>query len=362
MMIRPAPPRFSRRLAFSFLFMLAVAVMFTVRPARGGTPNLNSEMPIDHPLSVMTYNVEGLPFPARIGRGSSLAAIGERLRELRSVGRQPHIVMLQEAFSEDAAKIGALGGYRYIAEGPSADLASVMPETAADIAFAGKESRLKGEGDGKWIGRGMRILSDYPIVGVRRMAFPAFACGGFDCLANKGAVMALIKVPALATPIAVVDTHLNSRHAAHVDSDRTLYAYHRQVDALSAFIKANYVPGAPLIVAGDFNIGKDKERAAYINQAASRWWNGVGQAAIPDAMHSCAADTTCSAGLSDDARFSMKRRRDWQFLGYGGGMAFDTQKIATPFGHEADGTMLSDHVGYVAYYGLDRVSGAAHAS
>ncbi|TZG29555.1 endonuclease/exonuclease/phosphatase family protein [Sphingomonas montanisoli] len=349
-MIRPAPPRSSRSLALVLLLLVAVAIMFTVRPARGGTPNLNSAIPIDHPLSVMTYNVEGLPFPARIGRSRSLAAIGERLRELRSVGRQPHIVLLQEAFSEDAAKIGALGGYRYIADGPSRDLAGALPRTAADIAFANEASQLKGEADGKWTGSGLRILSDYPIVGVRRIAFPAFACGGFDCLANKGAVMALIKVPALSAPVAVVDTHLNSRYAAGVSFDRSLYAYHRQVDALSAFLKANYVSGAPLIVAGDFNIGKDKARAAYVEQAATRWWNGAGQTVLPDAMHACAADDACAAGLSDDARYSMKRRRDWQFLGHGGGIAFDTRQIATPFGHEADGTMLSDHVGYIAYY------------
>ncbi|WP_240653462.1 endonuclease/exonuclease/phosphatase family protein [Sphingomonas crocodyli] len=361
-MIRPAPPHSSRRLALAFLLMIAVAITFAVRPARGGTPNLNSEMPIDHPLSVMTYNVEGLPFPARIGRGGSLAAIGERLRELRSVGRQPHIVLLQEAFSEDAAKIGALGGYRYIAEGPSRDLISTMPETAADIAFADGASRLKGEAIGKWTGSGLRILSDYPIVGVQHMAFPAFACGGYDCLANKGAVMALIKVPALAAPVAVVDTHLNSRHAARVSADRSLYAYHRQVDALSAFIKANYLPGAPLIVAGDFNIGKDKARAAYVEQASARWWKGAGQSTLPDAMHACAADDSCAAGLSDDARYSMKRRRDWQFLGHGGGIALDTRRIATPFGHEADGTMLSDHVGYVAYYGINRLNSGSHAS
>ena len=360
-MIQPAHPHFSRRLALSFLFLIAVAIVFTVRPARGGTPNLATEMPINHPLSVMTYNVEGLPFPARIGRGSSLVAIGERLRDLRAAGRQPHIVLLQEAFSEDAAKIGALGGYRYIAVGPTRDMVGAMPETEADVTFAGAASRLKGEADGKWIGSGLRILSDYTIVGVKRMAFPAFACGGYDCLANKGAMMALIKVPNLAAPVAVVDTHLNSRAAAGVAPERSLYAYHRQVDALSAFLKANHVPGSPVIVGGDFNIGKDKARAAYIEQAAAHWWNGTGNAVLPDAMHSCADQAACAANLSDDARFSMKRRRDWQFLGHGGGIAFETRRIATPFGHDADGTMLSDHVGYVAYYDVNSAD-RTHAS
>ena len=50
----------------------------------------------------------------------------------------------------------------------------------------------RGERSGKVAGSGLQILSDYPIVAIRRQAFPEAACAGYDCLANKGIVMALL--------------------------------------------------------------------------------------------------------------------------------------------------------------------------
>jgi hypothetical protein len=44
-------------------------------------------------LSVMTYNVEGLPWPVRFGRGSKLKAIGRQLAALREKGLQPDVVL-----------------------------------------------------------------------------------------------------------------------------------------------------------------------------------------------------------------------------------------------------------------------------
>ncbi len=43
--------------------------------------------PVAAPLSVMTYKVEGLPWPARINRRASLLHIANRLRALRAAGR-----------------------------------------------------------------------------------------------------------------------------------------------------------------------------------------------------------------------------------------------------------------------------------
>ena len=48
------------------------------------------------------------------------------------------------------------------------------------------------------VGSGLQILSDYPILRVRRMAFPAFACAGYDCLANKGALLVTVRLPGAA--------------------------------------------------------------------------------------------------------------------------------------------------------------------
>src|SRR6478736_4561758 len=69
-------------------------------------------------LSVMTYNVEGLPWPVRAGRGSKLKAIGRELAVLRERGLEPDVVLLQEGFSDEVDDLIELSGYPYVAKGP----------------------------------------------------------------------------------------------------------------------------------------------------------------------------------------------------------------------------------------------------
>jgi hypothetical protein len=107
-------------------------------------------------------------------------------------------------------------------------------------------------------------------------------------------------------------------------------------------------------VAGDFNVGKAEDRRAYLLQHASRWWNGPDGARFGDAYHDCAAcPAACGQYLNVDARYSFARGRDWQFMLPGRNAALKVDRIAVPFGHDAQGNMLSDHVGYTAYYRLE---------
>jgi len=333
------------------LLLILLIVPSIVRPAQGNTPIAVANLPADARLSVMTYNVEGLPWPVRFGRDEALGRIATRLRELRAAGRQPHVVMLQEAFSDGARRVGTEAGYRYIAYGPDSDDAGAAPRLAEQIAFAKSSSLLSGERLGKLVGSGLQIMSDYPILAVRHMVFPSYACAGFDCLANKGAVMALIAVPGIASPVAVVDTHLNSRAASGVDRGRSLIAYRAQVDALGRFLQDNIAPHASLIVAGDFNMGKDKSRKAIMAASARRWWNGAADAENWDSLHRCAAEeAACAATLSPDSRYSLRKSKDLQITSAGLSSTIRPRGISVPFGHESDGTMLSDHVGYIVYY------------
>src|SRR4051794_4099040 len=50
-------------------------------------------------LKVLTYNIEGLGFPARSGRAPELRQIGVKLSAMRSAGTGPDIVLFQEMFS-----------------------------------------------------------------------------------------------------------------------------------------------------------------------------------------------------------------------------------------------------------------------
>jgi endonuclease/exonuclease/phosphatase family metal-dependent hydrolase len=315
-------------------------------------------MPADSGLSVMTYNVEGLPWPVRLGRDAAIERITERLGALRRLGRQPHIVVLQEAFTDAAKRIGPDSGYRYVAGGPTRDLRAEGSADPTDIAFASLGTHLKGEGMGKLVDSGLQIFSDYPILAVRRAAFPAEVCAGYDCLANKGVVMALVAVPGSPTPLAIIDTHLNSRRAAHVSFRRSLYAYRRQLEALDAFLRSEVPPGLPLILAGDFNVGRDRHRQAAFSAHLADWSRDPKNLPLREALRTCFAPDRPCGTLPRDASFSRARGRDRQLFIPSNDTAMTVRGVAVPFGHEADGTMLSDHVGYTAYYTLSELRDA----
>ena len=65
--------------------------------------------------------------------------------------------------------------------------------------------------------------------------------------------------------------------------------------------------------------------------------------------------------LGADARYSLKRARDWQFYADGTGGTLKLTKITVPFGRDKDRQMLSDHVGYVARFRLERSHGQSGA-
>jgi len=302
-------------------------------------------------LSVLTYNVEGLPWPVRTGRDADLARITQRLQELRHTGSQPHIIVLEEAFSDAAQAIPIKAGYRFIADGPAASDAGAPATLPADRAFLAQASFLSGETWGKWRGSGLRIASDYPILAVKRAAYPAYACAGMDCLANKGVLLVTVAVPGAAQPVVIVATHLNSRRAAGVSFERSFYAYRRQVDFLTDFVRNNVASGMPLIVAGDFNAGQEPQRRAYLLRQAETW---RATAPVQAALDTCLeARTRCATQNGPDLLFSQQRGRDWQLFASGQAVSLALKSMCALFGHDAQGRMLSDHVGYAATYRIE---------
>jgi len=319
-------------------------VLATLALGLSSTFPLQAQDPTE--LSVLTYNIEGLPWPARSGRGEDLSRIADQLQALRAQGRQPHVILFEEAFSHKARAIAHTAGYRYIADGPAASDTGAPPTSIADRAFNAAARFFAGEKWGKWRGSGLRIASDYPILDVKRMAYST--CAGMDCLANKGAVLVKIAVPGVAQPIAIVDTHLNSRRAARVSIDRSFYAYQRQVDALSDFVRANVPAGMPFIVAGDFNAGQEPRRRDYLLHQAAAWRSDM---PVRAALDTCLqAGDLCATANRPDLAFSQKRGRDYQLFASSGSASLTLKSMAALFGHDQDGRMLSDHVGYAATY------------
>lgn len=313
-----------------------------------------AQPPSGETLSVMTYNVKGAPWPITHGRGRDLRAIGERLAQLRTDGRQPHIVLLQEAFSGDARAIARQAGYRYVIAGPGPRERSAVSATAADASFLAGRSLWHGERSGRLFGSGLLLLSDYPVTAVRRMAFPAFACAGFDCLANKGAMLATVALPD-GQAVDVVATHLNSRHSAHVADERSLQAYRRQVALLSEFILANRDPDRPLLVAGDFNVGAATPRGQALSAVVPGWGGGT---PVVEALASMAGGGT---PLSEAVRAVVRRNTDFEFVAAGHAAALVPRAVDVPFGREPSGRMLSDHIGYAVTFDLQPLARQAQA-
>ena len=294
-------------------------------------------------VTVMSYNIEGLPPPARFGRAAYLKRVGQELARLRKGQRQPNVVLLQEAFTAPAKQIAQDAGYRYVADGPSAgELNTTAPPIDAR-PFVAAASHLRGENDGKWVDSGLRILSDYPIVKIKRLAFPAWACAGYDCLANKGMMIAWIKLPGSPEPIAFIDTHLNSRGASGVEDLRSDTAYMRQIEALRQFIRAEVPASTTAFLGGDFN-SKAEVRRAAVSSLLPHSHNS-----LLDALRRGSAIT-----LNDraDTEAILRRSKDWLF--YRGDLDVSVRLTAfeVPFGRQANGSMLSDHLGYEARYRL----------
>ncbi|MCT2398349.1 endonuclease/exonuclease/phosphatase family protein [Novosphingobium mangrovi (ex Huang et al. 2023)] len=288
-------------------------------------------------LSVMTYNVAGLPWPlAKKGPGA-LRLIATRLAGMRAERCAPHVVVLQEAFSREAKAIGTRAGYPFIVEGPY-----LRTGTAPEGV---ERNWMLGETAGTPIDSGLMVLSDLPVLDVRRAAFPEGACAGYDCLAAKGVVLVTLQLPDN-RKVMVATTHFNSRGASKAPVARTFDAYRREADFLAGFITANRGKDMPLIVAGDFNRGQRPGRTAVLQTAMAR----LAGAPQDDALRTYMTGERQPVLPAADAGTIVRRARDMQFAIAGERVRLTPVGADIPFGTEADGSMLSDHIGYTIRY------------
>lgn len=265
-------------------------------------------------ISVLTYNIRGLPWPIAAGRGQALREIGRELALLRSEGRQPDVVLIQEGFRGEIIELVRRSGYRYWARGPA-----------------------RTEGFGKFAGGGLHVLSDEPIVDVKSL--PYRHCAGLDCLANKGAMMVRLIREGVPTPIDVVNTHMNARSAAKAPAAETLAAHNAQTRELIGFIRANRAPGAPMLVGGDFNV----------KHAPARYYYGALERPYTVVSEYCAQPGSgCGDGAPDAAAEPWLKSQDLQAFG-DGAVRVRPVSSETVFSGPA---RLSDHDGYLVRYRL----------
>lgn len=212
-------------------------------------------------IDVLTYNIEGLPFPARMNRGPYLREIGQRLAQFRSTGEGPDIIVFQEVFSKDAARAVASTGYRSIAVGPRRR-SEQAPNTQG--ALPGNRRALRGEIGLNFTSSGLVIATDYPMVAANYSPYAVRSCAGFDCLSNKGALYAEIAIPGVPGVVDVFTTHMNSQRASGVSEERHAAAHERQTNELADFVRASSPLTDPILIGGDFNMrGSDVRHYSF---------------------------------------------------------------------------------------------------
>jgi len=300
-------------------------------------------------LKVLTYNIEGLGFPARKGRGPDLAEIGKRLSAMRADGIGPDIILFQEMFSGAAKKAVASTGYPAITPGPTV---STRPNGSTQEKLPGKSKIKRGEIGIRFQGSGLAIASRWPIIASDVRAYGPRSCAGYDCLANKGIVLARVYIPGLPTPIDFYDTHMNARGASKAPAARNLAAHDRQALEASQFIDSTHNDYYPVIFGGDFNMRKSEER----------WENFTRYQPMTLVHRVCNNPTSgCEVKMSWDGDAPWMDTQDLQFYYSGSPITVRPIRVQAIFDGSPGSPVLSDHDGYMVTYRLEWLASAANS-
>jgi endonuclease/exonuclease/phosphatase family metal-dependent hydrolase len=300
-------------------------------------------------ISVLTYNVGGLPWPIAFDRPANLALIGRELAELRATRRAPQVVVLQEAFTPEAQAIARTAGYRYTIMGPGiGDPRPAMP------GYAPPRSILKGEAFGPVLPSGLVMMSDFKLSHIRRTAFPASACSGYDCLANKGILAARIAAPGFSDPIEVITAHFNSGNPSGQPEPTNRIAFERQLDALGRFVADDKLKRTIRIYAGDFNMGHSPARLSALfgfihmrkGMAAAAWGKDKREGLCRTRPNDC------QQGVALAANVPLRHANDWQIVTAPQDVQLNPIAREIMFASDRTGNMPSDHFGLKVTYSL----------
>jgi endonuclease/exonuclease/phosphatase family metal-dependent hydrolase len=291
-------------------------------------------------VSVLTYNIEGLGWPARSDRAPQLKQIGKRLAAMRAAGTAPDVVLFQEMFSGPAKDAVLASDYPAIATGPRRTTRAIG---STGDRLPGKSRMKRGEIGLHFTGGGLAVASRYRIAHVDLRAYGRRSCAGLDCLANKGIMLARIAIPGVPTPIDIYNTHMNSRGASRAPARRNLAAHDRQALEASEFIDATHDDAFPVVFGGDFNMRHSQER-----------WDNFSRYQSLKLVHRICADplSQCDVRLSWDGDAPWMDTQDLQFFWEGDQVAIRPIRVEAMFDGGPSGPKLSDHDGFKVTYRL----------
>lgn len=291
-------------------------------------------------IDVLTYNIEGLPWPARRNRGPFLREIAQRLAAFRAQGKGPQIVVFQEVFSNTAARAVVDSDYQSITAGPRAR-SRQDPNTEGPLP--GNRRIARGEIRANFLSSGLVTATDWPIVSTRYRPFARGSCAGFDCLSNKGVLYAEIAIPGVPGTIDIFNTHMQARRASGVSAERHAPAHHRQTAELSNFVDSTGGDRRPTIVAGDFNMRNSDIR-----------WDLFKRKVALDNVHRYCGDKQNGCEVLQDWEHPDQWRRvqDKHFFAPGEVVKIRPIRAEGMFDDGPSGPVLSDHEGFRVIYEL----------
>ncbi len=291
-------------------------------------------------LDVLTYNIEGLPWPARSGRAAKLRVIGHHLDGLRRAGSAPDVVLFQEAFSDAAAKAVEAAGYPALAAGPRRTQRRTL---GAAGTVPGNRTWRKGEIGIRLLSSGLIIASRYPIVESGSEPFSRRSCAGFDCLSNKGVLFARVAVPGVPDPVDVFNTHMNAQGASGVPRARHTPSHNIQAQELATFLEARRGAENPVIFGGDFNMRRSLPRFDTFDALQP----------LTLVHRRCStAGSDCTVRMSWDGDAPWMDTQDLQLFDSGARVTIRPQRVEAMFDGRPDSPLLSDHDGFRVLYTL----------
>ncbi|WP_245833322.1 endonuclease/exonuclease/phosphatase family protein [Sphingomonas mucosissima] len=292
-------------------------------------------------LDVLSFNIEGLGWPARRNRAASLRRIAATLADLRERGSAPDVVLLQEVFSSTAVRAVTDAGYPYRAWGPSRTQRRRLPVSDRRPEPA---RWLKGEAGLHVVGSGLAILSRHPIVAVESEPFGTKRCAGYDCLSNKGVQFAQVILPGVPQPIALFNTHLNSQGSSGVPAARSGAAHALQVDDVARFTRIVADAGTPAILGGDFNMRNSRPRMERFDEDIT---------SFTMVRRFCVTNpSACDVKMSWDGDEPWMDTQDLQLFRNGALVTITPIKVEAMFDGSVASPKLSDHDGFRVTYRL----------
>ncbi len=117
-------------------------------------------------------------------------------------GKAPDIILFQEAFSKAAVDAVEAANYPSFVAGPRRTQRK-PPSDAPSLP--GNRRATKGEIGLRTLPGGLVIVSEFPMLASRAEPFPKGSCAGFDCLANKGMLLAEFVIPGVHGALTVVN-------------------------------------------------------------------------------------------------------------------------------------------------------------